>query len=74
MKEYLESELRVVQHEKGDIQFERERYARLSEHERQIQEERKVLDTQRLEFQLLQESLKKNLQVANELTFFYNSQ
>ena len=34
VKEYLESELKVLQHEKQDIQLERERYARLSEHER----------------------------------------
>ena len=44
VKDYMDSELRSLHQEKLDILSERERYLRLNEMERQLHDERKVLD------------------------------
>lgn len=73
VKDYLESELKTVQSERVEASKDRERYLQLSDAERQLQEEKKLLDQHKMEYQSLSDNLKKNISLANDLTFFYNS-
>lgn len=58
----MEGELSKIDQEKTDLVKEREKYLLLNEEERQIEEEKKHLESQRLEIQNLIENLKKNFQ------------
>jgi|LauGreDrversion4_2_1035121.scaffolds.fasta_scaffold102496_4 hypothetical protein len=45
----------------------------LSEGERQLQEDRKLLDQHRIEYQHLAENLRKSVAIANDMTMLYKS-
>lgn len=60
-KDYFESEILKMENERLELREDRDKYALFAEKERQLEEERRVIDAEKLEVQTLVESIKKAL-------------
>eukprot|EP00347_Sterkiella_histriomuscorum_P019040 403343196 len=61
VKEYMEGEMSKIESERQEISEERERYINVAEKERQLEDERRIIDQSRLEIQTLADNLKKTI-------------